>query len=84
MKPYTKIRRMFERKEEQVYESMTELVIELQHYESKVESAKSSAEALHAATEGLKPLNKANMMKSADLETDARALQSTQRQQTEG
>ena len=54
-----------EEKEEQVYESMTELVIELQHYESKVESAKSSAEALHAATEGLKPL-KANMMKSAD------------------
>ena len=60
-----KIQMENEEKEEQAYQSMVELFVELQHYESKEESAKSSAEALHAATEGLKPL-KANMMKSAD------------------
>ena len=60
-----KMQALREKKEEQIYESLTEIFVDLQDFESKVESAKSSAEILHAAIEGLKPL-KATMIKAAD------------------
>ena len=53
-----------EKKEEQTFKSLIVCTAELQYYESEVESAKSSAKALHQALEGLKPLT-ATMMQSA-------------------
>lgn len=42
-----------EGKEEQAHESMSESIAEQQYYESEAEMAKSSAEVLHKAIEGL-------------------------------